>query len=343
MRPTKQDRDIKIPISFDIVNKLNIRGSYVFKVLALLGIWVFTSFIVMYKSMGVMFYVYPVLSFIGMMYIIRFWVFREKYFMKKREELVENDYMFPTDLMWGIYDIKTTFPYTVYYKNGIKGVFIAFEKDITIGKGEHNQFYHHEAIGEAYRYMLNNRVNCVHIDYMDTVGKDERLDWLIDKAYKTSNDDLRKLMVYCYDYMQSKMDKLYTSYDVYCFYTKEDEKEFIYKVQKIINYFLQANYTSAVVLDRDKIGDLVKSLFNLDDFSVIKSTDMIFMNMNRSKQYLKVIWVEKDNERTVLNKTIEELEEQRRIKDKEKKMLFKSFLLKLKRNKKVNDEEDLLS
>jgi len=343
MRPLKEDREIKIPISFDIVNKINVSGSKWFKILVMVAVWVFVSVIVMYKSMGMMFYVFPIFSFMVLLYIIRFWVLKEKYFMKKREELLENDYMFTHDLLWGIYDIRNSFPHIVYYKNGVKGVFIAFEKGITIGKGEDSMYYHHEAIAEAYRYMLENGVNGVHIDYMDTVGKDERLDWLIDKANKTQNPDLRKLMVYCYDFMQSQMDNLYTSYDVYCFYSKEDERELMYKIKNIVNYFLQANYTKAVILDKDKIGDLVKSVFNLEDFSVVKSTDMIFRNMNKVKEFLKVIWVEKDGERTVLNKTLEELEELSRVRETEKKLARKSLLLKLRRKKKEEDDIDLLS
>ena len=106
---------------------------------------------------------------------------------------MNNNYIFSYNLFWNIYEINDAFPYFVQFVNGLKGVFVIFDKDIVVGKEDDADFNHYEALAEAYNQLAKRDIEFMHIDYMDTVGQDSRLDLLFDNAAYIENEDLKVL------------------------------------------------------------------------------------------------------------------------------------------------------
>jgi hypothetical protein len=339
MKPKKGSDIIQIPITFD--SRGGGRAAMAAKplwVFLIVVFWVLSSIIAIIVSTGAGAYLYPLISFFVLSYIVRFVIIRERYFREKRKELIENDYMFQHNVFWNIYEISNRYPYIVQYANGLKGIFVALDKDVIVGKDDEYDFFHHEAIANAYQQMEKRGIECMHIDFMDTVGKDSRLASLFNQAERIENPDLRRVMLRKYDHIEYTMNRAYASYDVYCFYFTGRDDMFWDELQVVLEYFRQANYIRSRVLDRDAISILTKSMMNIEDFSVNRACDNLFKEMHQV-EYIRTLWVEKDGEREVRNKSLEEIEEVRRVSKAEKdiKRKKKGFF----GRKKVEEDIDL--
>lgn len=341
MRPKKGSNIVEIPITFDSGGG-GLRGAQSSKqlwVFFVILFWLLSSSFVFVASETFFQVVYPFISFFLLSYIVRFLIIRERYFKAKRKELVEHDYMFNHSLFWNIYEISKRYPYTASFGNGMKGIFIALDKDVIVGKDKDNDYYHHEAIANAYQQMEKRGIECIHIDYMDTVGKDERMPNLFKQAERTENPDLKKVIVRKYDHIEETMNKSYASYDVYAFYSHAREDLFWDELQVILGYFREANYIRARALNREEISRLTKSLMNIEEFSVNRANDNLFKEMNQV-EYIRTIWTEKEGVREVLNKTMEEVAEVKRVQQAEKKVK-KSRIKSKGLFKKKKEEEDI--
>lgn len=332
MRPKKGSDSVQIPVTFDKSNKARIttEGKKMWLVLFVL-LWFFTSIMAIVGKGGIWVILYPVVSFFFLVTVFRFIVMKENYFKAKREELIGNNYKYDFTTFWGIYDISEHYPYIVQFADGRKGVFVSFDKDVIVGRQDYDDFYHHEAIGDAYQHMIKRNIECLHIDYMDTVGKDDRLDGLFESANSTVNPDLRRVLTRIYDNIEYNMNKSYACYDVYCFYFRGREDIFWDELQIVLLKFLEANYVRHRVLNKEDLTELVESIINISNFSANKAIDGLFNEMNAT-DYLNVIWSELDGGRVIHNKTKEETEEAKRVSQEESK------LLKVKRKKDKQDK-----
>lgn len=340
MRPEKGDDFVSIPITFDggKGGRLDSVGRK-FWALGLLGIWLFLAIVAMITAEPLGKFFIPLFSFIILVYIQRYIVFRERFFRKKRRELIEDDYMFPHSTFWNILEISNRYPFIASLGGNNKAIFVALDKDVIVGKGNDYSYYHYEALADAYA-EFDRRVSAVmHVDYMDTVGKDKRMDGLYHIAEGSQNQDVRKLLTRMYEHIEFTMNKSYASYDIYVFYSNKSDDVMWDEVQLILEHLKRANYIRARVLSRDEIAELTQSLMNVDVFSVQKANDNLFKEMNKTN-YLRPIWIEKDGERTELNKTTAENKELRRIYQAERKVKVK----KQKKPKKKDiqkEEEDI--
>lgn len=321
MRPHKGSDILNIPITFDTRGNARARkAGRTLWMLLTLAFWIASSIFSLIVAETWKGWLYPPVSFLVGIYIIRFIVLREWYYKKKRKELMEKDYKFSHSLFWNIYDINSRYPYFITFGTGMKGVFIAFDKDVIVGKEADYNYFHHEAIANAYQQLQKRSIEAIHIDYMDTVGKDTRMASLFQQAEKTENPDLRRVLMRMYDHIEYKMNKAYASYDVYCFYSYSREELFWDELQGVLDNFGQANYIRARALDRDEISLLVESVMNINEFSVNRANDTMFKDMINHVEYIRPIWAEKDGEREILNKTLEEIVEAKRVVQAEKKV-----------------------
>lgn len=237
--------------------------------------------------------------------IFRFIYFNESYYKKKYSELKTRGFIYDSNLIWDIYEIAPGFP-ICSYKNGTKAVFVTFDKDIIVGKPDNNEYLHYEAISEAYNVISKKNIECMHIDYMDTVGKDERLEPVIKQLLKTPNADLRQLLSVVFDYQQYNMSRSYSSYDVFAFFYKYNDDEFKDDLESIVNCFMEANYVRFRLLGVAQLRELAKSIYNLVDFSVYNACDNVF-KINNTSRFVKVISTELDGVTTVINRTSAEV------------------------------------
>mgnify|MGYP003290808007 CR=1 FL=1 len=318
MIPQKGSPIVEIPVTFDSNSKPQGLGNDKF-ILAILvfGVWLISAILSFFTELEFFNKIlYVVGSFVFAMFIIRILIMREPYFKKKRNELIEKNYKFPYSTFWNIYEITESYPHICRYANGLKAIFVVFDKDVIVGREENNDYNHYEAIADAYLQMHKRGIDCMHIDYMDTVGKDDRVLSLFEMANGSENEDLKEILLRVFDNVEDIMQHSYASYDVYCFYYNGKDELFMDELEVVLDAFLEANYIRCRILNKEEIGELVKSIFNIEKFSVNYASEKLFSDLGGTN-YLKPIWIERGGERKILNKTREELEAEREVREAE--------------------------
>lgn len=314
MVPERGDRQVAIPLTFDTKVKrdsLSLRkmGLGLLMVIGgLIGAILILIFAEPRLKIWSLFFLWGVTLF------VRFIFLHELTFKKRQQELVDRDYTFSTQIFWSIVSINDYFPYICKLSDGRLIIFVMFDKDIIVGRDDGAEYDHYEAIADAYSLMLSRGISAIHIDYADFVGKDDRMASLFNNIKETENPELKQEMIRMYDYVQSYMYRSYADYDVYAFFYNGNEETFWEDLQGVLDCFNQANYVRNRVLTREDISDLCISLMNLEDFSVSRASERIFVNNQASNSYFKVIWTEKNGVRTQVNRTREEIENEQRVK-----------------------------
>ena len=316
MEPRQGDTYVSIPITLDAVSHRD--SLSVVKIL--LGVLILIGGL----GVGIFFYcvssdkyrLWVIGAWVFLFYFVRFGFLHERYYAKKRESLISTNYLYGTGLYWGIYSIDEYFPYVCQLANNTLAIFVAFDKDVIVGRASDQDFAHYEAITEAYAMMCKKGIWCIHIDYADTIGKDDRMDSLFQNVMKAENRDIKREVTRMFDYIQSYMYRSYSDYDIYAFYCYKDRSRpetFWEDLQPVLDAFNRANYVRNRVLSRDEIADLCMTLENLTEFSVTRACEHVFLNRVQSSSDIKIIWTEKDGERTVVSRTREEIEAENRV------------------------------
>ena len=338
MIPERGDTEVAIPVTFDIQGH---RDNLSIRKMVLGLFFVFLALIAM-----ILLFIFatdelkpqlPLVVFFGTFYFVRIFFLKEWKYKKNQRELREREYKFNTRVFWGIYSINEYYPFICNMSSGYKAIFVAFDKDVIIGRDASADYDHYEAIANAYAVMFKKNMWCVHIDYADTVGKDDRLDSLFKNLTETENKDLRNETVRLYDYVQTYMYRSYADYDVYAFFYDGRDEAFWDDLQPVINALSEANYVRNRILSREEIGELCMSLMNLNEFSTTRATESVFLANTRGGNNIKVIWTEKDGERKIINRRREEIEDERRVKAAEAEMRMNKFKRNKKKKKKKND------
>ena len=216
MIPQKRSPIVQIPITFDSSSKpQGLTNDKFYLSLLVFGVWIFCAIVFIISALTISEkFLYVIGSFILSTLIIRFLLMRESYFKKKREDLVEKDFQYPHSVFWNIYEVTNSYPHICRYANGLKSVFVVFDKDVIVGREQDDDYFHYEAIADAYLQMYKRGIDCMHIDYMDTVGKDDRVNSLFDLANNAENKDLKEILTRMFDNVEYIMEHSYASYDV---------------------------------------------------------------------------------------------------------------------------------
>lgn len=335
MKPVEGYSEIKIPVTLDTrADKLSLKksnfafskGVLFFNLLSFIFFFVFLD--------GKKRIVIPLFVFFVSSIIIRYIIVKEHKYKRYNTRLVESDYTFDSTLYWDIARVVGgNMPYVVFKDGGI-GVFVALDKDIIVGKPQNTKYSHHEAVTSAYRYALKTGMTIMHVDYMGVVGKDERFSCLYDEVEGCDNPDVYDALNQVYAYIQSFMNVVYTSYDVYVFYSYKQPSEVFVDLREVLKEFMKANYARYTIMDKEDLPDLVKEVYGLGDFSLEKAMDLQGKNRFIQTKYLTPIWTEKNGERTVLNKTQEDKKYEKGLKRAEGKARFKG-----KNKRKLKQEE----
>lgn len=274
---------------------------------------------------------------------IRFALLGEKRVRENYKSMMENDLQLDDSVIWGIYDIEEQYPYICRYRNGKSGLFIGLNKDVILGKYVESEFEHYEAIGDAYNLAGASRVQIIHIDYMDNVGTDERLEESFISLGEVSNPDLKNLLTEVFSYQQEQMMKNVTTFDVYAFLWTGSDISAWSTIQRILACFLDANYRSYHVFNALDLRELTKVVMNLEEFSVVKASSNAF-ETSISSSITPILLVDAEGNETKLGKTREERreEEKQRAAEKEALEQEKQRRRRTKRNKKGSSSEELI-
>lgn len=278
MTPQPGDTSINLPITFDYKGGRgeNKKGKIILSIADVLLTVIFTVGCASNDNLEIwMRFLLPcVVLYIGL-FILRFFVFRELWFSDVYETLKATDYDLKLDQIWQIFDIDFEYPYICYFKNGYKGIFVRMEKDAITGKVGDAQFDHYSAIGDAYNVAHSLNMNIVHIDYMDNVGNDMRMQKLYDDLVFVENPDMQEMLIDIYSNLQDEMSQNYASFDIYLFLTRDKLNNFVYNMQTVCNYMLGGNFITYKVLDRFEISRVCVALFNLHDFSIVEACENV--------------------------------------------------------------------
>ncbi len=339
MIPVKGSSSVEIPLTFDGTGKsrANKSSRLLFTFLVFLG-WLMVTIVALFATdTWVPKVVVPLVAGYLAFMILRFIVAKETYYRKKREGLARRDYMFQHDVFWNIFSIEEQFPYIVSFANGAIGVYVALDKDVIVGREEDANDLHYAAIAEAERQMVSRKIECMHIDYMDTVGKDKRMEGLFTAASGIDSDIMKHVITRIYDNLESNMNVAYASYDVYCFVYRGRPETFWSELQAVLACFKRANYIRYRVLDKTAIGVLAESVINIESFSVNNACDALYRELNRTHS-LRVIWTSKDGEITKHNLTREEQYASAQVNDARKRVKVKRRLLFSKKRRQAENE-----
>ena len=323
MIPEKRSPIVEIPVTFDSTSKpQGISNNQFYLALLVFGIWIFLAIVSLFVDITIIEKILFIIgSFIVALFFNRYVLLREYYFKKKRNDLLEKDYQYPYSIFWNIYEVTNSYPTICRYANGLKSIFVVFDKDVIVGKETDSDYNHYEAIAEAYLQMHKRGIECIHIDYMDTVGKDNRVKSLFNMANEAENEDLKDVLLRIFDNVEYIMQHSYASYDVYCFFYNGKDELFMDELEVVLDAFLEANYIRYRILDKVAIGELVKSVFNINEFSVRETSERLFSDLGGT-HYLTPIWVERETsngvERVTLNKTTAQKEAERATREAEK-------------------------
>ena len=323
MIPEKRSPIVEIPVTFDSASKpQGLSNNQFYLSILTFGVWIFLAIVSLFVDITLLEKILFIIgSFLVVLFFVRYVLLRESYFKKKRNDLLEKEYQYPYSVFWNIYEITNGYPAICRYANGLKSIFVVFDKDVIVGKENDSEYNHYEAIAEAYLQMHKRGIECIHIDYMDTVGKDNRVKSLFNMANETENEDLKDVLLRIFDNVEYIMQHSYASYDVYCFFYKGKDELFMDELEVVLDAFLEANYIRYRILDKLAIGELVKSVFNINEFSVRETSERLFSDLGGT-HYLTPIWVERETsngvERVTLNKTTAQKEAERATREAEK-------------------------
>ena len=236
---------------------------------------------------------------------IRFILLKENKHRAEKIELIDSDYMLDLTEFWGIYEISELYPYICRFRNGKSGIFVLLNKDVILGKSDTAEYDHYEAIGDGYNIAGSSDIQMCHIDYMDVVGSDDRLDDSFLSLKNVSNPDLKDLLTDIYTFQQEQMSRLVSSFDAYVFLWSGSDEAAWGTIQRILSCFLEANYRSYHILGKADERELTKVLYLLKEFSVENAMLNAFTSeQTRNITPIEVIHV--DGSREKLNKTLEE-------------------------------------
>jgi hypothetical protein len=315
LKPEVDDFTIRIPTAFDQSSgRIDRKTGKIITVIVLTLLVIVTiigTFNSDDKSM-----LAKIFTLLGVVLAVTFWLrfitFTELTYSDAFESLKEKDYTPSLRSYWRIFKVDDMFPYICHYKDGSKGVFVAFVKDVVVGKPNTVMFDHYDAIGRAYQAVGSSPISIRHIDYMNSLGDDSRLDGLFATLNNCDNPDVKELLFQIYDNLGFQMSQDYASFDVYLLKGNLSDVNLWYNIKKILDVMISSNYLSYKVLDAKSIESLTKIVFNLKSFNIQEACESVFASDNYSG-LVPIRIIKADGTIVKLNDTIAEKAEKARL------------------------------
>lgn len=342
MRPKMGDTHLTLPITFDYSGgrKDRVKSVRLWSiVLGIVGLLISIGILFSQKE----FYIKIPLAiglFWGVSLIIRFVLLKEGDKKEQYKGMLSNDYKMDYKELWGIYSVEDVHPYYCRFRNGKSGLYIRLNKDVVLGKYSEAEYNHYEAIADAYNLAGAGRVQMIHIDYMDNVGTDERLEDCLIGLESVSNPDIKDLLTDMYSYQQSSMNKRVTTFDVYVFLWKGNDITAWGTIERILKCFLQANYRSYQILNERDLRELTKTVFNLNDFSVTDASAHVF-DSTETSHITPISITDEFGNVTVLNKTTQEKADERKYKQQEQEAQMRELDRRKKENRRKRSKKNI--
>ena len=308
MRPRVGQTTMQLPITFDYQGGRRNKDKVARVWAAILGVLAVIFFIGILLRDGniISNFITAVLVAYTIVFIIRFPLLKENIHRKEKIQLIDSDNELPISDFWGIYDFSDIYPYIARFRNGKSGMFVLLHKDVILGKYSQAEHEHYEAIGDAYNIAASSKISISHIDYMDLIGSDDRLDESFKELESVRNVDLKDLLTDIFTYQQEVMSSQASTFDAYLFLWSGNDDSAWDTIQRILSCFLDANYRGYKILNKADVRELTKVGFNLDDFSVEKGMLGAFSVSEEIRCVTPIKVINEDGSEEILNKTTAE-------------------------------------
>lgn len=295
MRPREGSTVIKLPVTIE--GNKGRSDKLLAKVASAIGvavIWVLVvyGFLTNHDFTFVRKILYVAVATVIAMVVARFGFLGEKKYRESYSRMEQSKNEFDLSNMWAIAGVDEDDPHFVHYRNGELGLVVAMGNDVVVGKPENDEYNSYTALGDAYRRAAELELDMLHIDMMDFIGQDPRLDEA--RRYMSvncTNPEIRDVMSSIFDNLQDGMNDNVTTQDIYVFHTRDMSKDvFRYNVRQVLDMMCLGNYATYRSMSQEEIGALVRSMFNLQSFSAVDA--MLSAYRNESIPGIKVLSVD---------------------------------------------------
>ena len=324
MRPQPDDTSIRLPMTFDYSGgRADTKKTKILLTIVVTVLFLILGIAVLMREELKWYIQVPLEVFIAYFYLyfVRVFIFKENMYSDAYETLKEQNCVLPYTSFWNIYDIDKEYPYICHFQDGKKGIFVMMEKDVVVGKSDNIMYDHFEGVSEALNLCACLDITCTHVDLMNNVGNDPRMQYLYDDLEDSDNEDLSNSLLQIYSNLQDIMSNTYASYDIYLFTTRTRYGSLGRSVVDIATAMLGANYISYRMLNSDGIRNITLSLMNFEEFSAIDACETVLKN-NKSANGIILISV-KHADGTVEKFNMTQREKQESMDAKEKLRLEK--------------------
>ena len=210
------------------------------------------------------------------LFLIRFVIMREVKLRKQYAKLEDSDYKLNLSSLWGIYGQSEDYP-TIFYATGDRLItVIKLQKDVTMGKKEIDLYNHYEAISDALNYAGKADLRVMHVDYMDSVGNDDRLDLWYNEVIETKNPDFKEFFSLMHNHLVESVKGNMSFEDVYVLSSKDTESLFAYKCEQFAVKLKNANFTAFKYYGKEDLQNLICSIYNIHEFSFNEASQGVF-------------------------------------------------------------------
>lgn len=295
MRPREGSTVIKLPVTIE--GNKGRSDKLLAKVASAIGvavIWVLVVYGLLTNSDFTLFrkILYVAVATVIAMAVARFGFLGEKKYRESYSRMEESKNEFDLSNMWAIVGVDEDAPHFVHYRNGELGLVVSMGNDVVVGKPENDEYNSYTALGDAYRRAAELELDMLHIDMMDFIGQDPRLDEA--RRYMSvncTNPEIRDVMSSIFDNLQDGMNDNVTTQDIYVFHTRDMSKDvFRYNVRQVLDMMCLGNYATYRSMSQEEIGALVRSMFNLQSFSAVDA--MLSAYRNETIPGIKVLSVD---------------------------------------------------
>lgn len=247
-------------------------------------------------------------------------------------EAMDNDFKLSESLLWSILDIEPTYPYISHMGGTRRAIFVRLNKDVKEGKRKNSVDDHFDAIADMYQTASEEGLTVIHLDYMDNIGEDNRVEDFLNVSERIENVDYQTMLMRIFRNLEYITKDMFSTFDVYMFISSNPRDNLLFKVRRVMQHALRANYKTYTVLNRDEIRKIPSILYNLHAFSANQAQQDLFqMGENSNIRLIKVVDLstgEEQNYNIPTKKMREErerlLEERRKAKDNARKAKGKS-------------------
>lgn len=238
--------------------------------------------------------------------IISLFVFKEmdvaKEYKERNGSVKEDSYLD----FFSAYDMMDKYPYILYHRDGTLSVVIELVRRTQVGGVKKKAFKHANVLSEFYNQAFKLGLIVTVLDVQASNKRDTRFDDLYDSLSDVKNGVIESVRASMYQHLEENSNRSELTYEYFSIRTYGSEVELADNLL-ILMGILRNGYKRVAPMPKDKISDLVVSLFGLEEFKINQAMqEVAYTGYNTS---LKLLWIgDNQGRRKVINQSREEIQ-----------------------------------